>query len=324
MTSTIAVVIPTWNSPERLARCLASLEPHAGHIRVWVVDNSDNANDQDQVDRVAESRSAHVMVVRMGRNAGFAAAFNEVATFHPGSPDWTFVLNDDTEVGLDFGRQLEVTARTAHALFAMIQAPMVYADDPDRIASMGLTLTDRSSGDDLHDGKSRFAHDVMTDPMTGLFCPTAGAAMYRVSALREARMSFGVMDPRHFLYYEDLDLGWRLRLLGYEPWTMLGMDPIKHAVSASVSRHPKPWIKAMQERNRVRTFIRNASEEWLDRGLFRIVEDAEDAAREQGGTALDELARAVTESWVDRRELDGKLKPGAREVLEKRWFRSSP
>lgn len=317
----IDVVIVTWNSPTRLRACLESLKPHGAHVRnTYVIDNGDEV-DRQASEVVLDVWPSGWVVDQLGANMGFPEGVNiGVDRAKRDGADWVVLLNDDTVVGKNFGACLQWTAGRSHPQFAMAQAPLAYAHDPERVASLGLKLTDRASGEDLHEGQFWDRGAPATSPMVGLFCPTAGAAMYKVSALEEARMSFGIMDPRHFLYYEDLDLGWRLRLLGYEPWTMLGMEPVRHFVSQSVMRHPKKWIRAMQERNRVRTFIRNASDAWIDRCLFRVVEDAEDAAREEGQKALHELAKAVTEAWVDRRELDGKLRPGARETLEGRVF----
>ena len=287
-----------------------------------MVDNCDDENEKMLTRDVITSSGLQFSHMVAGGNIGFSRGVDEaLAKTRPMPSEWVVLLNDDAEVGVNFGATLQWNAERAHPQFAMMQCPLVYAHDTDRIASLGLKLTERASGEDLFEGVLADSHEVNNTAMTSLFCPMAGAAMYRVDALEKARMSFGIMDPRHFLYYEDLDLGWRLRLLGYEPWTMLGMAPVKHVVSHSVKKHPKSWIRAMQERNRVRTFIRNASEAWIDRGLFRIVEDAEDAARELGEEALQQLDQAVTESWLDRRELDGKLDPGAREELERRWFK---
>jgi GT2 family glycosyltransferase len=49
-----------------------------------------------------------------------------------------------------------------------------------------------------------------------VFGACAAAALYRRAALDEAaRIDGAVLDPAFFMYCEDVDLSWRLRLLGY-------------------------------------------------------------------------------------------------------------
>ena len=47
-----------------------------------------------------------------------------------------------------------------------------------------------------------------------VFAACAGAAIYRRSLLEKT----GLFDEEHFAYLEDLDIGYRARILGYENW----------------------------------------------------------------------------------------------------------
>jgi GT2 family glycosyltransferase len=51
---------------------------------------------------------------------------------------------------------------------------------------------------------------------------SGAAVLYRAAALREV----GTLDPALFMYHEDSDLGWRLRLAGWE--AMLAPDAVVH------------------------------------------------------------------------------------------------
>ena len=51
---------------------------------------------------------------------------------------------------------------------------------------------------------------------------SGAGVLYRASALREV----GTLDPALFMYHEDSDLGWRLRLAGWE--TVLAPDAVMH------------------------------------------------------------------------------------------------
>ena len=49
-----------------------------------------------------------------------------------------------------------------------------------------------------------------------IFCATAGAALYRREMLEAVRLPSGVFDRSFFMYLEDVDLGWRCRLAGWQ------------------------------------------------------------------------------------------------------------
>ena len=52
------------------------------------------------------------------------------------------------------------------------------------------------------------------DGIEEIFCPSAGAALYRRSMLDEVHLPTGYFDRRFFMYYEDIDLGRRWRESG--------------------------------------------------------------------------------------------------------------
>jgi GT2 family glycosyltransferase len=82
------------------------------------------------------------------------------------------------------------------------------------------------------------------------FC--GGAVLLRTEALREA----GMFDPDFFLYYEDTDLSWRLRALGWE----IRYQPdavVRHIHSAS-SVEWSPLFVFHTDRNRLLMLTKNA------------------------------------------------------------------
>jgi GT2 family glycosyltransferase len=82
------------------------------------------------------------------------------------------------------------------------------------------------------------------------FC--GGAVLLRTEALREA----GMFDEDFFLYYEDTDLSWRLRALGWQ----IGYQPdavVRHIHSAS-SVEWSPLFVFHTDRNRLLMLTKNA------------------------------------------------------------------
>jgi GT2 family glycosyltransferase len=93
------------------------------------------------------------------------------------------------------------------------------------------------------------------------FC--GGAVLLRTEALREA----GLFDQDFFLYYEDTDLSWRLRALGwsirYEPSAM-----VRHIHSAS-SVEWSPLFVFHTDRNRLLMLTKNARASLAIREVLR-------------------------------------------------------
>jgi GT2 family glycosyltransferase len=83
------------------------------------------------------------------------------------------------------------------------------------------------------------------------FC--GAAVLFRTAALREA----GVFDDDFFMYYEDTDLAWRLRALGwsirYQPESV-----VRHIHAAS-SQEWSPFFTFHVDRNRLLLLTKNAS-----------------------------------------------------------------
>jgi GT2 family glycosyltransferase len=73
---------------------------------------------------------------------------------------------------------------------------------------------------------------VSTNPYDPIFSPCAAVALYRRSAIREV----GQFDEDYFCYCEDVDLGFRLRLAGYE-CVRANQAFALHAGSASTGQH---------------------------------------------------------------------------------------
>jgi GT2 family glycosyltransferase len=93
------------------------------------------------------------------------------------------------------------------------------------------------------------------------FC--GAAVLFKTAALREA----GVFDDDFFMYYEDTDLAWRLRALGwsirYQPESV-----VRHIHAAS-SEEWSPFFTFHVDRNRLLLLTKNASAGLLAREVLR-------------------------------------------------------
>ena len=191
------VYIPTLRAGERLAQTLEALERQESRPQVVVVDNSSEGLGAELV----RGRFPWARSVAFGANLGFGAALNRGVREEPGDP--IVFLNDDVSVEPGFVAGL-TEALTPDV--GMVAGVLLREDDPGRIDSAGVVADRTLLGFDYLNGQPVEALESAGDPLG----PTGGAALYRRSDFERV----GGFDERIFLYYEDLDLGLRMRAAG--------------------------------------------------------------------------------------------------------------
>jgi GT2 family glycosyltransferase len=93
------------------------------------------------------------------------------------------------------------------------------------------------------------------------FC--GASVLFRTEALREA----GVFDDDFFMYYEDTDLAWRLRALG---WSIRYLpDSVVRHIHAASSEEWSPFFVFHVDRNRLLLLTKNASAGLAAREVLR-------------------------------------------------------
>jgi GT2 family glycosyltransferase len=278
------VIVVTWNAGKRIESCLRALEdqslPRAVY-RILVVDNGS----ADETVEVVLAHFPSVSLVRNDKNLGFAGGV-AVALERTETP-FAVLVNDDAVVDRAFLDNILspmqrpegelVGAVTAKVLLMPRFAPVT--ESPDIVvAGHGLrALTDtetdpdavdlvNSTGNEVdRDGNGR-DRDWLTidggaaDPEVFGFC--GAAAALRMSAVIAA----GGLDPTYFLYYEDTDLSWRMRLMGFDiRYEESAVARHWHSLS---SREGSPTHRFHHDRNRLLTLLKNAPAPFLTRVLW--------------------------------------------------------
>jgi GT2 family glycosyltransferase len=205
MDSRTAVILVSFNERERLERTLGLLEKQTvAPKRTIVVDNGS----QDGSPELVEQRFPSVELVRMGGNAGFAAA-NNAAVELARDCEYVALLNADAYPEAKWLDEL-VRAADADPGCASFSSRMMRANEPG----------DLDGGGDVYHppggaGRRWFGERLASVPAAlepgEVFSACAGAALYR----RAAFVAAGGFDEDFFMFYEDVDLGFRLRLAGW-------------------------------------------------------------------------------------------------------------
>lgn len=308
MARLFSIVIINWNCGEDLPTCLRALERQTDRdFEIIVVDNGSTDGSVDVVKR----EHPKVKLIETGENLGFAEGCN--VGIEAASGEWIATLNPDTEPDPRWMAELREIARRGDARLGMIQSRIVFRHAVDRTNSTGVlvfrnaTFVDRAF--------DRVAYP--DEPSDEIFCVSAGAALYRRAMLDDVRLPSGYFDKNFFMYFEDVDLGWRGRLAGwsaqYAPKAI-----VTHKLHASSKRKGDTFVARQCNYNRVRTLVKNASPELLACALPRFVADVRWSVRQEGGEALFKYADALRTALTERPLVQKIAQVSAREV-EERW-----
>ena len=200
----VTVVVPNFNGIKFLDAVLKSLEKQENaDFEVILVDNGSTDGSADY----AASCYPWVRIVRLPENRGFSGAVNEGIRLS--KAPYVILLNNDTEVEPDFVRELLEAVRRHPRAFSC-QARMLQFYDHSLLDGAGDFYC--ALGWAFARGKGKPADTYLEEEK--IFSSCAGAAIYRKRVFDR----IGLFDEEHFAYLEDMDIGYRARLAGYENW----------------------------------------------------------------------------------------------------------
>lgn len=199
-----SIIIPNYNGLRFLATCLDALRAQtypAGQTEIILVDD---ASTDTSVPFVRENYPA-VRIMQLARNSGLAVACNVGAAVAQG--ELLVMLNNDTEAEPGWLAALVETAQ-ANPDAGAIASKMLLFDRRDTLHNAG----DLMGTDGIPRNRGVWERDTgQYDQQPEIFGGCGGGVMYRRVAWAEA----GGFDERLFMYLEDVDLAWRLQLLGW-------------------------------------------------------------------------------------------------------------
>jgi GT2 family glycosyltransferase len=195
------VVVHYSLTPERfesLIRCIESLQGlDYPNFEIILVDNASADGGADHI----EAYYRNVRILRNEENLGWPGAVNRGAAIATGK--YLFFPGDDMEFPVRFLRTI-VTYAEQHPRAAVVVSSAL-------IEKYGAHVDELLP---LYSHGSRI--DLLCNPIhnnTPAPCFFAGGSLGFIR--REVFEHVGGFDPDYFLYHEDHDLGWRIRLAGY-------------------------------------------------------------------------------------------------------------
>jgi GT2 family glycosyltransferase len=235
----VSIIILNYNGNQFLDSCLKEvLRSDYPNVEIILVDNG--SNDGSAVTVMKKYAGDHrIRIVENGRNLGFAEGNNVGAKSARGS--FLVFLNNDTKATETWLSELVKVAQSDERIGIVI--PRILTEtDPD---GTFLGNVDRFGTGVL----------VRVDETDGLETIAAGPA-FLVS--REAWEKVGGFDPKYFMYEEDVDLAWRIKLVGYMVVPAL-KSRVYHSVAGTTRRSRLEARRYFAYRNTLRTLVKNYS-----------------------------------------------------------------
>ena len=233
----IAIIVLHYKNLADTRACLRSLA-NVGYPRYSIILVN---NDAPAHAKALKEEFPNVTLIQNQSNVGFAEGNNIGirAALKDDQTDAVLILNNDTEVEPDFlsemAKQLPPPVfRRGSGGGDMIAATMMQDNDRDKVDNLGVVMMKNGLPFNRFDENQK------------LFCPSAGCALYSRKLLeairitpviarertrdrgnpvnneiatppKAARDDIWYFDRTYFAYAEDVDLGFRARLLGFEP-----------------------------------------------------------------------------------------------------------
>jgi GT2 family glycosyltransferase len=252
-TPSVSLVVLNWNGRAHLTPCLQSLLAlDYGSQRPEII-LCDNGSSDGSVEYV-RTRFPQVKVVALNRNHGFAEG-NNIATTHA-SGEWVGFLNNDMWVEPSWLEDL-VGALQDHPR-AVCLASRIKNWDGSALDFIGGGVNYQGHGFQVDYGQPFSTRDIERRVLFAC----GGAMLVR----RGTFLEVGGFDSDYFAFFEDVDLGWRLNLLGHEIWYSPRATAFHrhHGTANGLAIHK---LRVLYERNALFTIYKCFEEEHLDRIL---------------------------------------------------------
>ena len=232
-TGVLSIVIVSFNAGADLQACLLTLKkgPPAGDHEIIVVDNGSVDGSVEAAERIPGVRT-----IRMGRNAGYAAANN--AGIRASRGDLLLLLNSDTLVPPGAIDQLVGRLRATDA--AAVAGPRLVDGEGHPELSFGRMI---SPLNELRQ-KNRTPDWIARETAREQFVDWVSGACLLVR--RADAEAVGLLDERFFLYTEDVDFCHAIRKRGAKV-LFTPVATITHLRGRSRASRPAASQKAYRE-----------------------------------------------------------------------------
>lgn len=259
-----AVIICNYNGGEDTVKCIEAVI-HSKDIKcdIYVVDN---ASTDGSADRIGRQFGKKVTILQNAENLGGSGGFGRGLRMavDEGYP-YIMMLDNDAYVDRDTIKKLHRYLEENPGV-GIVGAKIMMSDDPGRIMDYAKTI-DFEAFIDRSKWCGKLDSEETQEPRECDFA-AATAAMVR----REVLLKCGGMDEAHFIYYDDIELGYRIKQSGYKV-VSLGNAKAWHK-SGMTRKTSNTFARYYLTRNRYRFFAKYMPEEDMERFTEYILSHA--------------------------------------------------
>ncbi len=249
----VSVIIPNYNGKEYLENCMDSLMRQ--DVRSFEVIVIDDASSDGSLLRIKQKYPENGAFPRTRyavheENMGFCRTVNDGIAL--AEAPYVILLNNDTIAEPSFIKEIYYAIRGGKNIFS-VQAKMISLQE--------ISLKEKDVMDDAGDyycalgwayaaGKGKPASHYEKERK--IFAACGGAAIYN----KEILQRLGGFDNNHFAYLEDIDIGYRAKLHGYEN-RFTHKAVVYHAGSATSGSRYNTFKARLSARNSIYIIYKN-------------------------------------------------------------------
>ncbi len=251
---TVSVVVINLNGRHHLEPCFQSLiaqDYPADRVELILIDNAST----DGSCEFMQQHFPQVRLIRNPTNVGFAPAVNQGAVAAIGQ--YLALINNDTHLDVGWISAMVRTIEAGRERGVACVGSHILDWEGKRIDFLTSGITFYGIGHQFYHGLP--AGTVSMEDHEAIFA--CGGAMI---VDRQIFLEVGGFDEDFFAYYEDVDFGWRLWVLGYRV-LITSSATIYHRHHGTSSRLRDYQLLKLFERNALMTIIKNYDEQNLNR-----------------------------------------------------------
>lgn len=250
----ISVSIVNLNGEEYLKGCLGSLKElnyPQDKLEIILVDNGSTDKSLDLVQKYYPN----VKIIKNSKNMGFAYANNQAAKFAGG--EYIAFLNNDTRVDKNWLIELLKPIYKDKEIAA--SGSKVLSIDGKKIDFVGGMINFEGKGFQID-----YDLSIEKDHYNNYrYLPFVNGGAMLVN--REIFLDIGGFDEDFFAYYEDVDFGWRLWVLGYRV-VFAPLSIVYHHHHGTSKAFSEDRLRFLKERNSLYSVFKN----YDDNNLARV------------------------------------------------------
>lgn len=241
----IGIVVCNYNKEDYIVNCIKSiLDSSIQCFDIYVVDN---ASTDSSVIRIRESFGNRVNIIVNNENKGGSGGFN-TGLREALKQDYRYILLFDNDIVVDRYAIEELHSfLESHEEVGMAGSKVYFMDEPERIWGYGGRINFESY---IQEDNYKNCTDSESIPEI-LYCDYVPACslMVRTDAVKKV----GIMPEDNFIYWDDMEWGYRFNQAGYKV-AVWGRSKIWH--KAGGRNAGNTFINYYMWRNRIRFFMK--------------------------------------------------------------------